>query len=127
MKNGDLLFKDECFKIYGCIYEVNKKLGSGFLEAIYHEALEIELRRQNIPFSSQYEIKVLYDGIPLSKKYVADFVCFDEIIIEIKAVSKIDNSHKAQLLNYLSATGFKLGLLVNFNAFPKTDIIRIAR
>ena len=123
----DLLFKDECYKIYGCIYAVNKKLGVGFLESIYQEALEIELKREKIPFSSQQELEILYDGIPLTKKFVADIICYDKIVMELKAVSKIDNHHKAQVMNYLAATGFKLGLLVNFGAFPKAEIIRVVR
>ncbi|MDR0503362.1 MAG: GxxExxY protein [Treponema sp.] len=124
---GDILYKDECYKIYGCIYAVNSKLGSGFLEAVYQEALEIELRRKNIPIVSQFELKIMYEGIPLSSKYIADIVCFNKIIIELKAVTKINNHHRAQLMNYLKATGYKLGLLVNFNSYPKTEIIRIIR
>jgi len=123
----DLIYKDECYGIYGCIYEVNKKLGTGFLEAVYQEALEIELSRKNIPFVSQQELEILYDGIPLVNKYVADIICYEKIIIELKAVSKINNQHKAQLMNYMVATGYKLGLLVNFNSFPKSEIIRIVR
>ena len=122
-----LLFKEECFKIYGCIYEVNKKLGSGFLEAVYQEALEIELKRNNIPFIPQQELEILYDGIPLKSRYVADIVCYDKIIIEIKAVSKLSNQHKAQIMNYLAASGIRLGLLVNFNSFPKAEIIRMVK
>ena len=123
----DILFKDECFDIYGCIYAVNRKLGTGFLEAVYQEALEIELRRKCIPFISQQELTILYDGIPLVSKYKADIICYEKIIIELKAVSKINNRHKAQLMNYLAVTGFKLGLLVNFNSYPKSEIIRIVR
>ena len=115
----DIFFKDECYKIYGCIYAVNKKLGTGFLEAVYQEALEIELKRDSIPFISQQKLEILYDGIPLTNKYMADIVCYDKIIIEIKAVSKINNQHKAQLMNYLAVTGYKLGLLINFNSYPK--------
>ena len=122
-----ILFKDECFDIYSCIYEVNRKLGSGFLEAVYQEALELELRRKGIPFVSQQEIAILYDGIPLANKYIADIVCYEKIIIELKAVSKINDQHKAQLLNYLAATGYKLGLLVNFGSYPKSEIIRLVR
>jgi len=121
------LFKDECYKINGCVYAVNKKLGAGFLEAVYQEALEIELNRENIPFVSQQELVILYDDIPLTKKYVADVVCYDKIIIEIKAVSKINAQHKAQLMNYLAVTGFKLGLLVNFGSYPRAEISRVVR
>jgi len=123
----DIFYQDECYEIYGCIYTVNRKLGVGFLEAVYQEALEIELSRKNIPFVSQQELEILYDGIPLNNKYFADLVCYDKIIIELKAVSKINNQHKAQLMNYMAATGFKLGLLVNFNSYPKSEIIRLVR
>ena len=122
-----IIFQEECYKIYGCIFEVNKKLGAGFLEEVYQEALEIELKQANIPFTSQQELEILYNGIPLTKKYYADIICYGKILIELKAVSKINNQHKAQLMNYLSATGFKLGLLVNFNSYPKADIIRLVR
>lgn len=123
----NVLYKEECYKINGCIYAVNRKLGSGFLEAVYQEALEIELRRENIPFSSQQKLEILYDGIPLSNSYIADIVCYNKILIELKAISKINNQHKAQLMNYLAATGFRLGLLVNFNSYPKAEIIRMVR
>jgi GxxExxY protein len=83
--------------------------------------------QEDIPFMPQQELKILYNGVPLTKKYYADFVCYNKIIIEIKAVSKINDQHKAQLLNYLTATGYKLGLLVNFNSFPKAEIIRMVR
>jgi len=126
-EKSDILYKDECYEIYGCIYAVNRKLGTGFLEAVYQEALEIELRRKNIPFVSQQELEILYDGIPLMNKYIADIVCYEKIIIELKAVSKISNQHKAQLMNYMAVTGYKLGLLVNFNSFPKSEIIRMVR
>jgi len=126
-EKSDILYKDECYEIYGCIYAVNRKLGTGFLEAVYQEALEIELKRKNIPFVSQQELEILYDGIPLVNKYIADIVCYEKIIIELKAVSKISDQHKAQLMNYMAVTGYKLGLLVNFNSFPKSEIIRMVR
>ena len=122
-----LLYKDECYKINGCIYAVNKNLGNGFLEAVYQEALEIEFIREKIPFVSQHKLTILYDGMPLTNKFIADIVCYDKIIIEIKSVKKINDQHKAQLMNYLAATGFKLGLLVNFNSFPKAEITRMVR
>ena len=125
-EHEDLLFKNECYKING-IYAINRKLGSGFLKAVYQEALEIEFKRQSIPFISQHELEILYDGIPLKNKYIADIVCYEKIIIELKAVSKINNQHKAQLINYMSASGFKLGLLVNFNSYPKAEIIRMVK
>ena len=101
----DIFYKEECFKINNCIYEVNRKLGVGFLEAVYQEALEIELKRKNIPYVSKKELEILYDGIPLRNKYIADLICYEKIIIELKAVSKIINQHKAQLINYMAANG----------------------
>jgi len=123
----DILYGKESYEINGCIYEVNRKLGVGFLEAVYQEALEIELKRKNVPFISRQELEIIYDDIPLKSKYIADLVCYEKIIIELKAVSKINNQHKAQLMNYLAATGYKLGLLVNFNSYPKTEIIRLVK
>ena len=125
IEQDDFLLKKECYRIYGCIFSVNKKLGSGFLEAVYQEALEIELRQNSIPFVPQQEFKIIYAGIPLKSKYVADIVCFNEIIIELKAVSQINEQYKAQLLNYLAVTGNRLGLLVNFNSYPKAEIVRM--
>ncbi|MDR1388439.1 MAG: GxxExxY protein [Treponema sp.] len=115
------------YRIQGCIFEVNRKLGSGFLEAVYQEAMEIELKKAMIPFESQKLLPILYEGIPLKHYYQADLVCFGEILAELKAVSKITNDHKAQVLNYLAATGLRLGLLINFHTFPKAEIIRIVR
>jgi GxxExxY protein len=120
-------FKEESYLINSCIYNVNKKLGSGFLEAVYQEALEIEFRNAKIPFEMQKELEIVYDGKPLKHYYVADFVCYKKIIVEIKAITKLTDDHKAQVINYLAATGFKLGLLVNFWSTPKADIIRIIR
>ena len=93
---------------------VHKELGCGFLEAVYQEALAIEFRRQNIPFEQEKELPIYYLGKPLKKKYSADFVCYNEIIVETKASSGISGTDESQVINYLKATGFKLGLLVNF-------------
>ncbi|MDR2735202.1 MAG: GxxExxY protein [Spirochaetota bacterium] len=125
--NRDILFKDECYKINGCIYAVYNKLGVGFLEAVYQEALEIELKKESIPVVTQQPIEIFYDGFPLSKKYIADIICFGKILLEIKAVSEINNCHKAQLLNYLTATRCDLGILINFQSFPKVEIHRMLR
>jgi GxxExxY protein len=126
-ENKKILYKDESYRICSCIFEVNRKLGSGFLEAVYQEALEIELEKAKIPFEAQKNITILYDGKPLQQFYKADFVCYEKIIIELKTVDKIANEHKAQVLNYLAATGLRLGLLVNFHAHPKAEIVRIIR
>ena len=109
-----ILYKDESYKIVGAAFKVYNTLGQGFLEAVYQEALEIELQRQGIPFEREKELKINYDGVELKQSYKADFVCFDKIIVELKAVSTLDDVHRSQVYNYLHATGFKLGLLLNF-------------
>ena len=113
---GEFVFKEECFRIIGAAMEVHKELGPGFLEAIYQEGLAIEFQNRNIPWSDEVLLDVMYKGTILNKKYVADFICFGEIIIEIKAVERLTNEHLAQVLNYLKATHTKLGLLINFGA-----------
>ncbi len=95
---------------------VHSELGAGFLEAIYQEALEFEFNREALPFEREVGIDVSYRGQNLKKKYFADFICYGEIIIELKAVKTLEDSHYAQLLNYLKATGKKVGLLINFGS-----------
>jgi len=113
---ADLIFKDEAYKIIGFCFEVYNELGSGFLEAVYQEALSIEFQKQAIPFIAQAEMNVFYKGIQLKKKYFPDFLCFDEIVLEIKAETNLSPADEAQLLNYLKGTKKPLGLLVNFGA-----------
>ncbi len=110
----ELLFKQEVFKIIGACMEVHKELGSGFLEAVYHEALMIELNRQNIPFETNVKLQVKYKNQQLQKVYYADIICYDNIFIELKAMDGLVPEHYAQVINYLKATGYKLGVLVNF-------------
>jgi GxxExxY protein len=100
-------------------------MGCGFLEPVYQECLEIEFEYQRIPFQAQQELKLSYRDRELEQKYKPDFVCYDKIIVELKAVSKLADEHRAQVLNYLSATGFKLGLLVNFGHYPKLEYERL--
>jgi GxxExxY protein len=111
---NNIIYKDESYKIIGACMEVHNKLGCGFLEAVYQEALAIEFERRKIPFVREKLLKILYKGIVLKKEYVADFICFDKIIIETKAATELKSDHIAQTLNYLKITGYKLGLLVNF-------------
>lgn len=113
---GKFLYKQECYDIIGCCMEVHSILGPGLLEAVYQEALSIELRNQEIPFMKEKELEVTYKDQVLNKKYIADFVCFDEIIIELKAVKELNEVHMAQTLNYLKITDKRLGLLVNFGS-----------
>ena len=111
-----LLYAEESFKINGAIYEVHKALGSGLLEKVYQEALEKELKLQGIPFEREKSFTITYKGEELEQKYIADFVIYDKIVVELKAVEELLPVHKAQVINYLALTGLKLGLLVNFNA-----------
>ena len=122
----DLLYEDECYEIQGAIFTVYRELGSGFLEAVYQECLEMEFKRNGIPFVAQQELSLHYRGELLEQTYRADFVCFDKIILELKAVQTINTAHRAQVLNYLKMTGLELGLLVNFGHYPKVEINRIA-
>ncbi len=121
-----VLFPDECFTIQGAIFDVYTEMGCGFLEAVYQECLEKEFTNRTIPFQPQVELQLNYKGEPLKQTYKPDFICYEKIIVEIKAVKELGAEHKAQLLNYLKATGLELGLLVNFASYPKTEIIRIA-
>ena len=109
-----IVFKEESYKIVGAAFKVYNTLGHGFLEAVYQEALEIEFQKQGIPYEREKELKIHYDGVELKQTYKADFVCFGKIITELKAVNAIDDAHQSQVHNYLHATGYKLGLLLNF-------------
>ena len=124
---NDLVYEDESYAIRGAIFEVYKEMGCGFLEAVYQECLEKELYRQNIPFGSQPELRLIYRSEKLKQTYRPDFICFGKIIIEIKAVKNLADEHRAQLHNYLKVTGFKLGFLVNFGHYPKVEIERIVK
>lgn len=110
----DLIYKTEAYKIIGAAMEVHKELGPGFLEAVYQEALEIELHKQKIPYEREKLMNIFYRGIKLKKRYAADYVCYDKIIVEVKALSALSSDHEAQILNYLKTTSLKLGLLINF-------------
>ena len=109
-----IIYKEESYKIIGACFAVHSKLGCGFLEKVYHEALAKELTGRNIPFKNETQLLIKYDDTILEKKYYADFVCYDKIILEIKACDSLNDLHYAQVLNYLSATNFKLGILINF-------------
>ncbi len=111
---GELIYKDEAFKIIGFCMEVNRELGKGHDEVIYKDALEIEFHRQGILFKRELEFKLTYKGVVLPHKYFADFVVMDKIILEAKAIECLTDSHVKQTLNYLAASKLKLGLLVNF-------------
>ena len=122
---AEILFKEECFQIQGAVFEVYREMGCGFLEAVYQECLEKELQERGIPFFAQQELKLAYKGEPLRQTYKPDLVCYDAIIVEVKALSATTGEHKAQVLNYLKATGKRLGLLVNFGCHPKATVERL--
>lgn len=122
----DLVFKDESYSIIGACFEVYKDKGCGFVEPVYQECLEIEFKFRNIDFQAQKQLHLSYRGKILENYYKPDFICFDKIIVEIKAVQKLVDEHRAQVMNYLKATGFELGLLVNFGHHPKLEYERIA-
>jgi GxxExxY protein len=120
-----MLYQDEVYAIQGAIFDVYKEMGAGFLESVYQECLELELASRQIPFVSQAELRLKYKDKPLKQTYRPDFVCFDKIIVEIKAAKETDNVHRAQVYNYLKATELCLGLLVNFGHYPKATVERI--
>ena len=111
---ADLILKDESYKIIGLCMEVHNQLGVGFKEIIYKDALEIEFKSHKIPFTREKQFKIEYKGIILPRKYPADFIVYDKIILEVKATSFIVNSFVAQTINYLKASGLQLGIIANF-------------
>ncbi len=125
MSTKELIYKDECYKIIGACFEVYKEKGCGFVEPVYQECLEIELELQAVPNRVQIPLAMAYKGRPLKQKYVPDFICYEKIILEIKAASALCDEHRAQVHNYLKATGYRLGLLVNFGHHPLIEYERI--
>ncbi len=121
---NSFLFRDESFKIRGACFEVYREKGCGFTESVYQECLEIEMSLRGIPYDSQFQVPLAYKGRNLSQKFVPDLICFGKVVVELKAVSNLVDEHRAQIINYLKATGFELGLLVNFGHFPKIEIER---
>jgi len=121
----ELLFKEEVFKIVGAAIEVHRELGSGFLEPVYQEALAIELASCLVPFEAQRALQILYKGHRLKKEYVLDFVCYQQIIVELKALAKLSGTEEAQVLNYLKATKFRVALLLNFGSQGKLEWKRL--
>jgi GxxExxY protein len=114
----DLIFKQEAYDIIGAAMEVYRDKGHGFAEPVYQECMEIELAHCRIPFRAQEEVRLTYREQPLKHTYVPDLICHGQIIVELKTVKELADEHRAQLLNYLKATGRPLGLLVNFGHHP---------
>ncbi len=121
----EILYKEESYKIVGACFEVYREKGCGFLEPVYQECMEIELRLQGIPYVPRKPLALEYKSCPLRSTYEPDFICYDKIVLELKAVTELVNEHRAQAQNYLKATRLKLGLLVNFGHYPKAQVERI--
>jgi GxxExxY protein len=112
----EILFKEESYAIVGAAMEVHRTLGKGFLESVYQESLGVEFKKRQIPFCREHLLELFYKGDKLSKYFVADFICFEKIVLELKSVSVLNSEHEAQVLNYLKATKMQLALLINFGA-----------
>ena len=112
----DLIYQEESYKIIGAAMEVHKELGAGFLESVYQEVFELELQKQKIPYEREALLNIYYKGSKLKKRFSADFVCYNKIVVELKALGELSTDHEAQVLNYLKTSGNKLGLLLNFGS-----------
>ena len=120
----EIIYKKESYQIMGAAFEVYKEKGSGFLEAVYQECLAIEFEDQGLPAIEKTPLSLHYKGRKLKQRYEPDFICFEKIIVEIKAVSTLTDKHRAQVINYLKATGKELGILINFGHHPKVQYER---
>jgi GxxExxY protein len=123
--NRELLLADEVYAIVGAAMAVHNELGNGFAEAVYQEAMEMELTARGIPFERQKSIQISYKGQTLKKEYVADLVCFGQIIVEIKAQRELKNREECQCINYLKATKLRVGVLINFGDPARLDWQRV--
>jgi GxxExxY protein len=121
----EILFKEEVYKIVGAAIEVHRELGSGFLEPVYHEAMQIELNAAAIPFQTQKLLHILYKSQQLKKQYSPDFVCYEKIIVELKALQHLTGIEEAQALNYLKATKFRVAVIINFGSHGKLEWKRL--
>ena len=123
----EIVFRDESYAIIGACFEVCNEMGCGFVKPVYQECLSIEFELRNLLYLPQAELLLKYKTRTLEQKYKPDFICFGKIVLEIKAVSTLCDEHRAQVHNYLKATGYRLGLLVNFGEYPKLQYERILR
>ena len=123
----DYIYKEETYQIIGACFSVYKEKGNGFVEPVYQDSLEIELRHLSIPFDPQRNYPLYHRGIKLNHSYTPDLICYDSIILELKAAKSLTDEHRSQVINYLKVTGLQLGLLVNFGGFPKVEWERIIR
>lgn len=118
---AELILRDEVFEIIGAAMEVYFHLGRGFLEPVYQEALELEMEHRLIPFQRQFQLTIKYKGTALDKKYLADMLCYDQVLVELKALERLGAKEQAQILNYMKATEKKVGLLINFGSAVKLE------
>ncbi len=118
---SELIFGEEVYKIIGAAIEVHRELGPGFLESVYEEALQIESQRRNIPHKAQFKIRIRYKDIQLNRFFIADFIAYERILLELKSTSQLTAIDEAQLLNYLKATSMPVGLLINFGSKGKLE------
>ena len=121
----NILYKQESYEIMGACFNVYNEKGNGFLEAVYQDCMDIELGYQKIPFIAQPKLDLFYRNIKLKHFYEPDFICYDKIVLELKAVEHLTKEHYAQVFNYLKATGMKLGIIVNFGHHPDLEYKRI--
>ena len=121
----ELICKDEVYAIVGAAMEVHNQLGAGFAEAVYQEAMEIELRSRGVPFARQVPLRVNYKGTMLESSYKADLICYRSVLVELKAIANLTNGDQAQVINYLKATGIRVGVLLNFGEPNKLDWHRL--
>jgi GxxExxY protein len=123
--SAEILYKEESYKIVGACFEVYREKGCGFLEPVYHECMEIELRLQGVPYLPKKSLALEYKGCPLRSTYEPDFICHEKIVLELKAVTELTDEHRAQVQNYPKATRLQSGLLVNFGHYSKAQVERI--
>ena len=124
--NREFHRSDETFRIRGAAFHVYRCMGAGFLEAVYQECLAIEFERREIPFNALAALSLTYDGAQLKQRYIADFICFNDVVVELKAARSLLPEHRAQILNYMRAAKMKIGLLMNFGSTPGMEIERFA-
>ena len=117
----ELILKDEVYAVIGAAIEVHRVMGPGFLEPVYQEAMEIESKTRQLSFKSQPVLQIRYKEHTLKKEYIPDFIFYDQIIVEIKALDRLSGKEESQILNYLKATGHKVGVLINFGSHPKLE------
>ena len=121
----EYILKNETYQIMGACFFIYKEKGNGFVESVYQDSLEIELNYLGITFDAQRNYPLFHRGTRLNHSFTPDLLCYDQIIVELKAVKSLADEHRAQLINYLKVTGHQIGLLVNFGSFPKVEWERI--